>query len=185
VSAQVPVWVPVLVALLGLAGVILAQVLSTHRESRRWRLEAEREELRWGRERESRAHDARATAYSTVLGAIEPFDMVLYQGMRARESDRAIDEPLAADLREATGEARRALGPANLHAPEAVRTLIPEAMMPRMRLSRLLLDPEGEKSRMRKHWEAGQLAYRVLRAEMRRDLGLDAEDLDAVRARFQ
>lgn len=176
---------PISVALLGLAGVILAQVLSTYRENRRWRLEADREELRWQREREARSREARATAYADVLGVIEAFDMVLYQGMRAREAGRALDDPLAADLREATGEARRALGPANLHAPEAVRALIPEATMPRMRLSRLVLDPDSETTEVRRHWQAGQLAYRVLRAEMRRDLGLDAEDLDAVRARFR
>lgn len=183
-SSQVPVWVPIVVALLGLAGVILTQLLNTHREHRRWRLETERDELRWRREQESRSREARAEAYAELMGSIEAFDLVLYESRDARETGKALDKLTTEDLREATAEARRALGGANLHAPEVVRALIPKATMPRIRLSRLILDPSSKPATMRPEWDAGQVGYRVLRAEMRRDLGLDAEDLDAVRAMY-
>jgi hypothetical protein len=163
VSSQVPLWVPVAVALLGLAGVIVTQLLNNRRE-----------ELRWQRDREARSHDARATAYAEVMGVIESFDMVLFQNRNAREAGEPVEQ---AEVREAAGEARRALGPVNLHAPEAVRVLLPKAMIPRMRLARLVLNEMSDPARLRPEWDTAQVNYRVLRAEMRRDLGLDAEDV--------
>ncbi|MFC3895624.1 hypothetical protein ACFOWZ_29465 [Lentzea rhizosphaerae] len=184
-SSQVPIWVPIVVALLGFAGVILTQMLNARRENRRWQLEAEREELRWSREQSSRSREARAAAYAEVMGAIEALDIVLYEGRRAREDGKSLGELVTSDIREATGNTRRALGPANVHAPEAIRDLMPKAMMPRIRLSRLVLDPASEPTGMRSEWDAGQVGYRVLRAEMRRDLGLDAEDLEVVHAQYR
>ncbi|NBH07247.1 hypothetical protein [Amycolatopsis sp. SID8362] len=43
-GSQVPVWIPIVVALLGLAGVIATQVLSGRRETKRLAEEAAREE---------------------------------------------------------------------------------------------------------------------------------------------
>lgn len=162
-SSQVPLWIPIAVALLGLAGVIATQLLNNRRE-----------ELRWRRDREARSHDARAIAYAEVMGVIEAFDMVLFENRNAREVAKSINE---ADVREAAGEARRALGPVNLHAPEAVRVLLSKAILPRMQLSRLILNDASDPITLRPIWDTAQVGYRVLRAEMRRDLGLDAEDL--------
>lgn len=162
-SSQVPLWIPIAVALLGLAGVIATQLLNNRRE-----------ELRWRREREARSHDARATAYAEVIGVIEAFDMVLFENRNAREAGRPINED---DLKEAAGETRRALGPVNLHAPEAVRVLLSKAILPRMHLVRRILDDTADPTTLRPVWDTAQVGYRVLRAEMRRDLGLDAEDL--------
>jgi hypothetical protein len=50
-STQVPLWVPVIVALLGFIGVLGAQAIAAWRDDRRWQQEAEREELRWNRDR--------------------------------------------------------------------------------------------------------------------------------------
>jgi len=163
VSSQVPLWIPIAVALLGLAGVIVAQLLNNRRE-----------ELRWRREREARSHDARATAYAEVIGVIEAFDMVLFENRNAREAAQPINRD---DLKEAAGETRRALGPVNLHAPEAVRVLLSKAILPRMYLVRQILKDETDPTTLRPEWDKAQVGYRVLRAEMRRDLGLDAEDL--------
>ncbi len=163
VSSQVPLWIPIAVALLGLAGVIVAQLLNNRRE-----------ELRWRREREARSHDARATAYAEVIGVIEAFDMVLFENRNARETAQPINRD---DLTEAAGETRRALGPVNLHAPEAVRVLLSKAILPRMYLVRQILKDEADPTKLRPEWDKAQINYRVLRAEMRRDLGLDAEDL--------
>jgi len=79
VGSQVPVWIPIVVALVGLAGVILTQVLSGRREARRMAEEAAREERRWQREREARTHETRAEAYARLMGVLEAFDGVLFQ----------------------------------------------------------------------------------------------------------
>ncbi|WP_410609827.1 hypothetical protein [Amycolatopsis sp. lyj-109] len=177
-GSQVPVWIPIVVALLGLAGVILTQVLSGRREARRMAEEAAREERRWQREREARTHETRAAAYAELMGSLEAFDGVLFQARAIRESDGDLDEHHLAELREVRSEAQHALGPVVLHAPEAVRRLISDATLPRMRLAAMLLDPEDTCTRMRPAWEAGQRGYRVMRARMRADLGFDAEPVD-------
>jgi hypothetical protein len=50
-SGQVSVWVPLVVALLGVLGVIGGQVINAWREDRRWKREQQREELRWQRQK--------------------------------------------------------------------------------------------------------------------------------------
>ena len=181
-GSQVPVWIPIVVALLGLAGVILTQVLSGRREARRITEEAAREERRWQREREARTHEARAAAYAELLGALGAFDTVLFRALRSRETARPIDEYQVTELREVRSETQHALGPVTLHAPEAVRKLISDATLPRLRLATRLLDPENHGTEDRALWTAGQRGYRLLRAKMRLDLGFDAEPMAAIEA---
>jgi heme exporter protein D len=180
VGSQVPVWIPIVVALLGLAGVILTQILSGRRETRRMAEEAAREERRWQREREARTHETRADAYAQLMGVLEAFDGVLFQARAIVEADGKLDEHQITELREVRSEAQHALGPVVLHAPEAVRRLVSDATLPRMRLAMMLLDPGGDRdrTRLRPAWEAGQRGYRVMRARMRADLGFDAEPVD-------
>ena len=168
-------WIPIVVAILGLAGVVLTQVLAGRRERQRRREDDAREERRWQREREARAYQARATAYAELIGAIEAFDGVLFHARQVREAERPLDDHEVSNLRAVTSETQHALGAVNLHAPERVRAQIREATLPRMRLSVTLLDPTGSTAKMRPAWDAGQTAYRTLRALMRRDLGLDSE----------
>jgi hypothetical protein len=177
-GGQVPVWIPIVVAMLGLAGVAATQILAGRRERQRAREEEAREERRWQREREARTYELRATAYAELIGAIEAFDGVLFQARQTREADEPLDDHQRSGLREVTSEALHALGAVNLHAPERIRTQIREATLPRMRLSAGLLDATSSTSKMRPAWDAGQTAYRTLRAFMRRDLGLDAEPID-------
>ncbi|WP_410640299.1 hypothetical protein [Amycolatopsis sp. lyj-346] len=178
-GSQVPVWIPIVVALLGLAGVILTQVLSGRREARRMAEETAREERRWQREREARTHETRAEAYAQLMGALEAFDGVLFQARAIRESDGKLDEHQLAELREVRSEAQHALGPVVLHAPEAVRQLVSGATLPRMRLAAMLLDPkDDDRTKLRPAWDAGQRGYRLMRARMRADLGFDAEPVD-------
>ena len=110
-GSQVPVWIPIVVALLGLAGVMLTQVLSGRREARRMAEEAAREERRWQREREARTHEARADAYAELLGALGAFDAVLFRALRSRETGHPIDEYQVTELREVRSETQHALGP--------------------------------------------------------------------------
>jgi hypothetical protein len=178
VGSQVPVWIPIVVALLGLAGVLLTQVLSGRREARRMTEEAAREERRWQREREARTHETRAEAYALLLGALEAFDGVLFQARAVREAGDQLDEHQVKELREVRSETQHALGPVALHAPEAVRRLVSDAALPRMRLTTMLLDADGDTAKTRAAWDAGQRGYRVMRARMRQDLGFDAEPVE-------
>lgn len=176
-GSQVPVWIPIVVAIVGLAGVVLAQILAGSRERQRAREDAAREDRRWQRERDARTYELRATAYAELIGAIEAFDGVLFQARQTREAGDKLDDHQRAGLRDVTSEAQHSLGPVNLHAPESIRTQIREAMLPRMRLSAMLLDPKSPPAKLRPAWDAGQTAYRAMRALMRRDLGLDSEPI--------
>jgi hypothetical protein len=180
VGSQVPVWIPIIVALLGLGGVIFTQVLSARREARRAAEEAARDERRWQREREARTHETRADAYAQLLGALEAYDGVLFQARAVREEGGKLDEHQIGELRQVRSETQHVLGPVALHAPEAVRRLVSDAALPRMRLTSMLLDPDDDCAKTRGAWDAGQRGYRVMRARMRLDLGLDAEPLDAI-----
>jgi len=177
-SGQVPLWVPVVVALLGLAGVLGAQLVAGWREDKRWRRETEREELRWGREREkereSRSYEGRAKAYAEVIGAIESFDWVLYDARRALRDGGTVDEPSAADLRKAAAQARNSLGAVNVHAPERIRAMLRESLIRRSTLAtKLLVGRHGDEERTL--WREAQREYKIMRRAMREDLGLDAE----------
>ncbi|WP_290062354.1 hypothetical protein [Amycolatopsis solani] len=181
-GSQVPVWIPIVVALLGLAGVIATQVLSGRRETKRMTEEAAREERRWQREREARTHEARAGAYAELLGVLEAFDMVLYRSLRSRELGKPVDEHQVTELREVRSETQHALGAVALHAPEPIRELVSEAVLPRMRLASRLMDSVNSGEDDRALWTAGQRGYRLLRAKMRLDLGFDAESMAAIEA---
>ena len=177
-SGQVPLWVPVVVALLGLGGVLGAQLIAGWREDKRWRRETEREELRWGRERdrerENRSFEGRAKAYAEVIGAIESFDWVLYDARRALREGGALDEATAADLRKATTLARTSLGAVNVHAPERIRAMLRESLVRRSTLAtKLLTGRHGDEERQL--WRDAQREYKIMRRAMRDDLGLDLE----------
>lgn len=51
-SGQVSIWVPIVVGILGVIGVVLGQLVNSWREGKRWQKELAREDLRWTRERE-------------------------------------------------------------------------------------------------------------------------------------
>ncbi|QFY05603.1 hypothetical protein GBF35_01925 [Nonomuraea phyllanthi] len=61
-QGKVSVWVPIVVALLGIVGLVVGQLVNAWREDRRWQREMAREDLRWereqARERDKRDHEA-------------------------------------------------------------------------------------------------------------------------------
>jgi hypothetical protein len=77
-SGQVSVWVPVVVGVLGVIGVITAQFVAAWREDRRWRREAAREDLRWSREqdRDAQNHwrDKRTDVYLEVIEVLQAWN---------------------------------------------------------------------------------------------------------------
>jgi hypothetical protein len=180
-SAQVPLWVPIIVGALGFAGVISAQLIAGRREDRRWSREVEKDELRWERERvrerENRGHEERAAGYAELIGAIESLDFLLYEARQIVAEGKKLDDHIDTELRRVTAILRNTLGVVNLHAPERIRGMLRDSVLPRMSLSRTLLN-DRDRAEHRPLWDTGQRAYRVLRAEMRRDLGLDTERLD-------
>ncbi|WP_370942789.1 hypothetical protein AB5J62_27380 [Amycolatopsis sp. cg5] len=177
-STSVPLWVPIVVAVLGFAGVISAQLIAGWREDRRWRRELEREELRWERERDKRSYDARAAAYAELVGAIESFDWVLFLARHELRAGRKVDEQAKEDIRAASAEARKSLGMVNVHAPERIRAMLSASLLRRSSLANFILRETYEAAKDTL-WEEGQREYRALRAAIREDLGLDAEELPA------
>jgi hypothetical protein len=179
-SAQVPLWVPIIVGLLGFAGVISAQLIAGRREDRRWRRELDREELRWerdrARERENRSHEDRAAGYAELIGAIESLDFLIFESRQVVAAGSKPDEHLSTELRRVTATMRNTLGTVNLQAPERIRVMLRDSILPRISLSRALLADRDQEA-YRPLWETGKREYRGLRAEMRKDLGLDAEEL--------
>lgn len=81
-TAQVPLWVPLLVGVLGILGALGAQWLATRRDDRRWERESQREELRWrqelGKLEAEREHEivvhwskARLDVYKALVANVE------------------------------------------------------------------------------------------------------------------
>lgn len=60
--SEVSGWVPIVVALFGLAGVLVSQVIAGRREDKRWLRDSERENVRWERDRHARTYEARSGA---------------------------------------------------------------------------------------------------------------------------
>lgn len=67
-SGQVSVWVPIIVGVIGLIGVIAGQLVNAWREDRRWKREREREESCDGSESfESKRLDCAKATYASGM----------------------------------------------------------------------------------------------------------------------
>ncbi|MDI5979851.1 hypothetical protein [Amycolatopsis magusensis] len=73
-SGQVSVWVPIVVGVIGLVGVIAGQLVSAWREDRRWRREQVREDMRWARENKRESvkldRDTKSLIFGQLLQAL-------------------------------------------------------------------------------------------------------------------
>jgi hypothetical protein len=65
--ATTPIWVPLVVALLGLGGILLTQRRADRREDARWQREREREQALWAREDAARSYEQRREAYVAFI----------------------------------------------------------------------------------------------------------------------
>jgi len=179
-SGQVPLWVPIIVGLLGLGGVLGAQLIAGWREDRRWQREVTREDVRWQRElgrlREDRRYAGREEAYGRMIGLLEAWQWVLHP---AKERVIKRGEPLGpsvrAALQELRDQAREALGPMNLHAPDAIRHLMRDTVLSKVRLTDAMLsdEPEPDRKAMDALYRQSLDHYYAMRSAMRRDLGID------------
>ncbi len=177
--AQVPLWVPLAVALLGLAGVLSAQLIAGRREDRRWAREQQREELRWRRDREREQHDrsyqGRLDAYSRVIGALEAWGWALYPIKHAvLDQGLPLTEQQREELRRLRALALDALGPMNLFAPADVRELMRVAILSRADFTTAILTGEVSPDELRVQWRHSWDSYKELRNAVRADLGVDA-----------
>jgi hypothetical protein len=186
-SAEVPLWVPIVVGLFGLCGVLGAQLVAGWREDRRWRREMLREDQRWERERErlreERRYTGREEAYGRMIGLLEAWQWVLHPAKeRVIKGGGTLNEPMRRELVTIRDEAREVLGPMNLHAPEDIRHLMRDAVLSKVRLTRALLGEEwtpGERPDREVMYELYQGSlkhYYQMRAAMRRDLAIDGPD---------
>lgn len=174
------------VAFVGFAGVLSSQFIAAWREDRRWRRDQEREDKKWSRERakeiENRDYDGRKEAYSQIISSVEAYDWLLYPVMahirRTADNPTGLSDDQKDEVKRAREELRQSLGLINLFAPQRFNELLRKTMLPRSRLAMgLIAGPAPDWTQVEAHWRDAQRGYRVMRAEMRRDLGLDAEAL--------
>jgi hypothetical protein len=180
-AAQVPLWVPLVVAGLGFAGVLGAQLIAGRREDRRWAREQEREELRWRREREREQHDrsyqGRLDAYSRVIGALEAWGWALYPIKHAvLDQGRPLTERQREELHRLRDLALDALGPMNLFAPAELRELMRVVILSRADFTTAILAGDTGSEHLRTQWRHSWDTYKQLRAAVRADLGVDPAD---------
>lgn len=185
-SSQVPLWVTIAVAFVGFAGVLSAQFIAAWREDRRWRRDQAREDKKWSRERdkeiENRDYEGRKNAYGQIIADVEAYDWLVYPVVaavrRMADNPQILRDDQKAEVSKAREELRHSLGPVNLFAPQRFNDMLRKTMLPRSRLAMYLTTgPAPEWTRVKELWDESQRGYRVMRAEMRRDLGLDAEVL--------
>ncbi len=172
-------WVPLVVAAVGLGGVLGAQLVAGWREDRRWAREVQRDDLRWQRERErtadERRHASRVEAYEQVIGLLEAWGWLLYPAKkRAIDEHGELADDMRAGLREMRDQAREVLGPINLHGPEDVRRLMRDAVVSKSEFTVALLRGEPPE-KLRPLWEHTKDTYLAMRSAMRRDLGIDPD----------
>jgi hypothetical protein len=99
VGATTPLWVPLVVAVLGLlgtaggaiAGVLITQRRSDRRDEKTWERERERERERWAREDVARTFELRRESYveyyEAVGAVIEDYDDILVRRFMASTDD--------------------------------------------------------------------------------------------------
>lgn len=167
-----PLWVTILIAFVGLLGVLSAQFIAAWREDRRWRRDRQREI-------DNRDFEGRRDAYSQMMSALEAFDWLVYPVIKRFRREPNLSDEDVADLRRAREELRHALGPVYLHAPQRFNKSIRQATLSRSDLAMEMMSAERDRERVEHMWDRSQTGSRMLRAEMRSDLGMDAENLPA------
>lgn len=83
-AGQVPVWIPIVVGVIGVAGVLAGQFIGAWREDKRWTREWEREKARWQREDNDHWKEVRLDYYIKYIRIMN--NMVIFTGFCDREA---------------------------------------------------------------------------------------------------
>lgn len=90
-GGQVSVWVPIVVGVIGVFGVVAGQLINWWNEGRRWKRELEREEVRLRHENVQDWRETRIRTYGALLALLHEFLDVIAK-MRPDGSDQKIQE---------------------------------------------------------------------------------------------
>jgi hypothetical protein len=180
-TASIPLWVPLVVAILGLigtaggaiAGVVITQRRSDARDKATWERERERERERWGREDAARTFEQRRDAYSDFYESLR--DMVRnvhdYSRSRAHKEDRELPSEWASPT---FGKLLRL----ELYASREVWQEATQAYGTCWHWGDMLTDGGRADEELRQLQESYNEHAAVLLAAIRADLGIPAGDMD-------
>ena len=173
---QVPIWVPLVVALIGLLGVLATQVLSGRREDRRWERERDREDSKRKTDRQIKQADKwyerKLDAYSRVISSLEAWGWKLYPLSRdVLKGSRTLTDGEREELARMRELALDALAPMNLYAPDTVREKFVLAMTSLADFTRELLKGEETIDELRERRRHSREMYKDVRKAIRDELG--------------
>ncbi len=125
-------WVPVVVGIIGLVGVLGAQLFAARREDQRWQREVHREDLRWQREREREEerrdhdlalalHSQQISCYGAFAGAVNAWHAELLRAADIIRSAAQASDHLHTRLRELREIAEESLATMEIVGSESVR----------------------------------------------------------------
>jgi hypothetical protein len=176
VTTSIPLWVPLVVAILGLigtgggaiAGVIITQRRSDARDRAAW----DRERERWAREDAARTYELRREAYIEFHAAVNRQRAVFIDVQRVRhegfvEPDQSTSDEMERDLRRTQEKVRIYGSPAVVEAAEYIVT--------RLMAARSTLKDEERTAR---HLSAFARKEAELLREIRADLGIPVDNIE-------
>jgi hypothetical protein len=174
-----PIWVTLLVAILGLigtaggaiTGVVITQQRSEDREKAAWHRERERERERWVREDAARTFDLRRDQYVAFYGAADRYFEALFDRYRALpiEDSKSLDER----RRQAWTAMVGALETLSVYGSDAVLPLAVNVFSELSILTNKLgEDKDVEAEDLQQFWSEGRSKIQELLSGIRTDLGI-------------
>jgi hypothetical protein len=179
-----PIWVTLLVAILGLigtaggaiTGLVITQRRSDIREKAAWHRERERERERWAREDAARTFDLRRDQYVAFYGAADRYFEVLFDRYRSLpiEDSKSLDER----RRQAWTAMVGALETLSVYASDSVLPLAVYVFGELSILTNKLGDDEAVGTEdLQQFWSAGRSKIQELLSGIRADLGIPAGEI--------
>jgi hypothetical protein len=151
-GAQAPIWVPLLVGVIGLAGVLATQIVASVRARSERRSADQREDLRWSRAQEERrdaaaredryrSHDDRTHAYANLVLEVTRWrDRLGRAGSQRAANDHVADTKISLPVIESQRAAEEAEATVALLAPDTVRAACEAAGLSLLKATIVLMD---------------------------------------------
>jgi hypothetical protein len=192
VSASVPLWVPLVVAGVGLVSTFgaaaLTQWQANRREKKQRALERAARQEQWQREDSLRWHQDRQQTYARFLSALYEWDAKLFSALTSRKIDADMDthtKLAAAETASVRAVAREQLPLVLFMAPKVTRDLATSAVRRRETFWVVYLNGDDiEVGQMTAEWSKVLSSMNSLLKAMRNDLDLEIgiEDADGLHA---